>query len=70
MNLPSSVFDDNNDPWFEHDMAFFTFKGERFFFKISYYKDSTFECHPDTENDKLSDEKCFRVLTIGEMSDY
>jgi len=30
-------FDDDNDPYHEHDMAFFDEGGERFFFKLDYY---------------------------------
>lgn len=61
-------FDDDNDPWHEHDMAFFDFEGERYFFKIDYY-DVNFEYGVEDE-DKMKDEKCKRVLTLALAEEY
>ena len=59
-------FDDGNDPYHEHDMAFFDEGGERFFFKLDYYS-------PDLRHgsdDPANPAKTRRVLTIGLASDY
>ena len=59
-------FDADNDPYHEHDMAFFDEGGERFFFKLDYYS-------LDMRNgadDPADSKKTRRVLTIGLASDY
>lgn len=61
-------FDDDNDPWNEHDMAFFEFEGEKYFFKIDYY-DENFEFGAEDE-DKMKDDKCKRVLTLALAEEY
>lgn len=67
--LTNECFSEDNDPHNEHDFAFFNFEGERYFFKIDYFKDTKFkEGVEDTE--KLNDKLCFRVLTLGEADDY
>lgn len=59
-------FNDDNDPYHEHDMAFFEDGGERFFFKFDYF-DVSLEHGSDDPSDE---EKTRRVLTIGFASDY
>ncbi|QUG90790.1 DUF3768 domain-containing protein [Pseudomonas putida] len=61
-------FNDDNDPWNEHDMAFFEFEGERYFFKFDYY-DANFKGGVE-EEDRMNDDKCKRVLTIGLAEEY
>ena len=53
-------FTEDNDPYGEHDFAFFEICGEKFFFKFDYY-DSNYEFFQEDGN---------RVLTIGYASDY
>ena len=59
-------FDSDNDPYLEHDMAFFEEAGEKFFFKIDYYAPNM-RCGSD---DPADPNKTRRVLTIGLASDY
>ncbi len=61
-------FDDDNDPWLEHDLAFFEFEGERYFFKLDYYAENFKNGVEDS--DKMNDEKCKRVLTLGLAEEY
>lgn len=59
-------FNEDNDPYGEHDYGSFQFMGEAWFFKFDYY-DKEMEFHsPDPSNPKVT---C-RVLTIGMQSDY
>ncbi|HHX1497488.1 TPA: DUF3768 domain-containing protein [Pseudomonas aeruginosa] len=67
--VANGSFNDDNDPHLEHDFNFFTFEGERYFWKIDYFADERLDRHPGEEN-LLNDEKCFRVLTIGEAAEY
>jgi Ser/Thr protein kinase RdoA (MazF antagonist) len=53
-------FTPNNDPYKEHDMAFFDVGGEKYFFKFDYYDD----------NYKFFKEDGNRVLTIGRAHEY
>lgn len=53
-------FNKDNDPYGEHDCAFFEVDGELFYFKFDYYDDN-FEFYKEDGN---------RVLTIGFSSDY
>lgn len=53
-------FHDGNDPYGEHDFAFFEINGQRCFFKFDYY-DSTFQ---------FFEEDGHRVLTIGLADEY
>lgn len=55
-----------NDPYHEHDLAFFQVDGERYFFKIDYF-DLTSKYHSP---DPADPERTRRVLTIGHHSDY
>jgi hypothetical protein len=59
-------FDADNDPYHEHDLAFFEVDGERYFFKVDYY-DLSANCH---SADPTDPERTCRVLTIGHHSDY
>jgi Protein of unknown function (DUF3768) len=59
-------FGPDNDPHYEHDLAFFDVDGERYFFKVDYY-DLTETCHSP---DPADPEQTHRVLTIGHHSDY
>lgn len=55
-----------NDPYREHDMAFFEVEGERYFFKLDY-----FDVHARFHSPDPADASCTcRVLTIGHHSDY
>lgn len=53
-------FTEDNDPYGEHDFAFFEVNGEKFFFKFDYY-DSNYEFFQEDGN---------RVLTIGRADEY
>jgi hypothetical protein len=59
-------FNEDNDPYGEHDFGRIDFKGGRYFFKIDYY-DNNLEFHsPDKSNQKLTR----RVLTIMQADEY
>ncbi|MDD4556476.1 MAG: DUF3768 domain-containing protein [Alphaproteobacteria bacterium] len=59
-------FNENNDPWQEHDFGRIDFQGERYFFKIDYY-DKAMQFHsPDKSDHTLTN----RVLTIMHASEY
>jgi hypothetical protein len=59
-------FGPDSDPHDEHDMAFFDFDGDRYFFKLDYFDVNARFHSPDP-----SDPECTcRVLTIGHHSDY
>lgn len=55
-----NAFNRDNDPYGDHDCAFFEVDGERFYFKFDYYDDN-YESYQEDGN---------RVLTIGFASDY
>lgn len=61
-----SGFGPDNDPYGEHDMAFFEVAGEAFFFKIDYY-DLTMQAGSEDPSDAS---KTKRVLTVGLASDF
>jgi hypothetical protein len=59
-------FDEENDPYNEHDLFFFEVEGSRYFAKIDYYA-------PDMlhgSDNPADPNKTRRVLTIGAASDY
>jgi hypothetical protein len=59
-------FDADNDPYHEHDVAFFDVDGERYFFKVDYYDRNAQHHSPNP-----ADAGCTcRILTIGHHSDY
>ncbi len=53
-------FDDDNDPWGEHDFVSVEHDGQTFFAKIDYY-DRKLEAHSE---DAADPEKTCRVMTI------
>lgn len=59
-------FDQHNDPWAEHDMAFLDADGERIFFKVDYYDRDLAHLSPDPADAGVTR----RVLTIGLADDY
>ncbi len=59
-----SDFNEDNDPWLEHDFGSLKWHGEKVFWKISYY-DQTLEYGEDP----LSLD-CRRVLTVMLASEY
>lgn len=57
-------FNEDNDPYGEHDFGSFELSGTKFFWKIDYYQQDT-----DTWCDPL-DRDCRRVLTIMKADEY
>lgn len=57
-------FNEDNDPYGEHDFGLFELSGTKFFWKIDYYQQDT-----DTWCDPL-DLDCRRVLTIMKAEEY
>ena len=55
-----TAFDDDNDPWGEHDFISVEHEGQTFFAKISYY-DRHLKAHSEDETDA---NKTCRVMTI------
>ena len=55
-----TAFDDDNDPWGEHDFVSVEYEGQTFFAKISYY-DRHLKAHSEDETDA---NKTCRVMTI------
>jgi hypothetical protein len=60
------AFDVGNDPYHEHDMAFFDLDGEKYFWKFDYY---ALDLRHGSD-DPSEVENTRRVLTIGLASDY
>ena len=59
-------FTDKNDPYGEHDGAFFDVQGTRLFFEIEYYDIAGEMLPPDPVDERVTR----RVLTIGLAEDY
>ena len=60
------TFNENNDPYGEHDFGSFTFKDKKFFWKIDYY-----DCKYEYGSSDPADPKITRrVLTIMHAEDY
>ena len=57
-------FNEDNDPWNEHDFGSFTFEGQKIFWKIDYYDQEL-----KSWGDPL-DDKCRRVITVMLAEDY
>ena len=61
-----NTFNEDNDPYGEHDLGSFTFKGEKIFWKIDTY-DPSLQFHSE---DPLDLKKTVRVLTVLKASEY
>jgi len=59
-------FNEDNDPYHEHDFGRVTVEGTDYFFKIDYY-DKTHTYHSEDPSDQT---KTSRVMTIMEASEY
>ena len=60
------TFDENNDPYNEHDFGAFDYKGQRIFWKIDYYDRKFLYLSPDVSNPKSTN----RVMTIMYAEEY
>ena len=59
-------FDENNDPYNEHDFGAFDYKGKRIFWKIDNYDQKFLYLSPDVSNPRVTN----RVLTIMYAEEY
>ena len=59
-------FDENNDPYNEHDFGAFDYKGKKIFWKIDYYDQKFLYLSPDVSNPRVTN----RVLTIMDAEEY
>ncbi|MFI3241192.1 MAG: DUF3768 domain-containing protein [Alphaproteobacteria bacterium] len=59
-------FNEDNDPYGEHDFGKIDFRGESYFFKIDYYDNALKYHSPDKSNPKLTK----RVLTLMNTQEY
>ena len=59
-------FNENNDPYGEHDFGVFNYGGQKIFFKIDNYDNSFLYLSPDATNQKLTN----KVLTIMLAEEY
>ncbi|MEB3219683.1 MAG: DUF3768 domain-containing protein [Nostocales cyanobacterium 94392] len=62
-------FNENNDPWKEHDMGKIELFNENFFFKIDYFDRNNYSQGIGSEEPANVD-KTFRVMTIMLVSEY
>lgn len=60
------TFDEDNDPWGEHDFGAFDYKGDKIFWKIDYYDKAQHMGSPDPADPDVT---C-RVLTVMLASEY
>ena len=60
------TFDENNDPYNEHDFGAFDYKGKRIFWKIDNYDQTFLYLSPDVSNPRVTN----RVLTIMYAEEY
>ena len=60
------TFDENNDPYNEHDFGAFDYKGKRIFWKIDNYDREFLYLSPDISNPKLTN----KVLTVMYAEEY
>jgi Protein of unknown function (DUF3768) len=59
-------FNEGNDPYGEHDFGSVEFQGKRYFWKIDYYADSSYEY--GTEDPRSPSTR--RVMTVMHSSEY
>ena len=59
-------FDENNDPYNEHDFGSFDYKGEKIFWKIDYYDKNYQYLSEDPSNPDVTN----RVMTVMLASEY
>ena len=59
-------FDENNDPYNEHDFGSFDYNGEMIYFKIDYYDKNYQYLSEDPSNPNLTN----RVMTVMLASEY
>ncbi len=59
-------FDENNDPYNEHDFGAFDYKGKRIFWKIDNYDREFLYLSPDVSNPRLTN----KVLTVMYAEEY
>lgn len=59
-------FNEDNDPWSEHDFGALDVRGQRIFFKIDYYDHSLEAASPNPADPTLTE----RVLTIMLAEEY
>ncbi len=59
-------FNEDNDPYGEHDFGAFNYHGQKYFFKIDYYAKGTSQYSKDEANPDITN----RVLTIMHASEY
>ena len=60
------TFDENNDPYNEHDFGAFDYKGKRIFWKIDNYDRKFLYLSPDVSNPRLTN----KVLTVMYAEEY
>ncbi|MCI5544013.1 MAG: DUF3768 domain-containing protein [Azospirillum sp.] len=60
------TFDENNDPYNEHDFGAFDYKGKRIFWKIDNYDREFLYLSPDVSNPRLTN----KVMTIMYAEEY
>lgn len=59
-------FDENNDPYNEHDFEAFDYKGKRIFWKIDNYDREFLYLSPDVSNPRLTN----KVMTVMYAEEY
>jgi hypothetical protein len=59
-------FNEDNDPYAEHDFGTVEFEGKKYFWKIDYYADSSY----GYETEDPSSPSTRRVLTVMHSSEY
>jgi len=62
-------FNEDNDPWQEHDMGRIELFDEKFFFKIDYFDSQRYEQGIGSEEPE-NIHKTFRVMTIMLVNEY
>lgn len=60
------TFDENNDPYNEHDFGAFDYKGQKVFWKIDYYDRKFLYLSPDVSNPRVTN----KVMTIMYAEEY